>query len=120
MRENLSTKQILIDLLSIKNHVKKLFENQIEFNALVTFLCEKDYYNDDDIPYPTLKEVEAGTGLNSTQLRKQLLRIYENLFNYDSIYNLEFNETEYVFYLNNNKIYGSFTLKKNNEPSKNR
>ncbi|QKJ63339.1 hypothetical protein [Flavobacterium sp. M31R6] len=112
MKQSISTKQILIDLLSIKDQVKKLFENQKEFNSLVTYLCAKDYYNDDNIPFPTLKEIEIGTGLNSNQLRKQLLRIYEDLFNYDPIYNLEFNETEYVFYLNYNKVYGSFTLTK--------
>ena len=112
MEQKISTKQVLIDILSIKFQVKKIFENREEFNSLLTFLCEKDYYNDDEIPFPTLKEIESRTGLNGNQLRKQLLKIYNELFNYDSKYNLEFNETEYVFYLNNNKVYASFTLKK--------
>jgi len=57
----LSVKRILIDLLSIKDQLKMLFNNNTEYATLINFLTEKDYYNDDDIPLPSLKEIESKT-----------------------------------------------------------
>ncbi|MBC5836732.1 hypothetical protein [Flavobacterium muglaense] len=107
----LSVKRILIDLLSIKDQLKMLFNNNTEYATLINFLTEKDYYNDDDIPLPSLKEIESKTGLKTNQLRNQLLNIYQELFEYDSNKTLEFNNKEYFFFLEFNKTYASFTLK---------
>lgn len=109
--QNLSIKRILIDLLSIKDQLKRLFKNESEYTTLINFLTEKDYYNDDDIPLPNLKDIESKTGLKSNQLRKQLLNIYQELFEYDSEKILDFNSKEYYFHFDSNKTYASFTLK---------
>lgn len=42
--QNLSVKRILIDLLSIKDQLKRLFKNDSEYTTLINFLTEKDYY----------------------------------------------------------------------------
>ena len=54
-----SPKHILVDLLAIQCQLKALFAEQ-EYEAIIAFLTAKDYYNDYELAYPTLKEVEAG------------------------------------------------------------
>ena len=95
----LSVKRILIDLLPIKDQLKMLFNNNTEYTTLINFLTEKDYYNNDDIPLPSLKEIQSKTGFKTNQLRNQLLNIYQELFEYDSDKTLEFNNKEYSSFL---------------------
>lgn len=40
-----------------------LFNNNTEYATLINFLTEKDYYNDDDIALPSLKEIGSKTGI---------------------------------------------------------
>jgi transposase InsO family protein len=67
----LSIRRILIDLLSIKDQLKMLFNNNTEYATLINFLTEKDYY--DNIPLPSLKEIEFKTGLKTNKLRNKLV-----------------------------------------------
>lgn len=85
-----------------------LFNFNTEYTTLINFFTEKDYNDDDDIPIPSLKEIESKTGLQTNQLRKQLLNIYQELFEHDSNKILEFNNKEYYFFLDFNKTYASF------------
>lgn len=66
-----------------------------EYWELIDFIKSKDFYSDDNVRYPTLKEVEKLTGLKTYQLRKQIKGLYslmieqEGLLNFDKIeYNL--------------------------------
>lgn len=59
----LSVKRILINSLSVKDQLKMLFNNNTEYATLINFLTEKDYYNDDDIALPSLKEIGSKTGI---------------------------------------------------------
>lgn len=105
-----SPKHILVDLLSIHCQLKTLFKDDKGYSSIINFLDSKDYYNDPDIPYPTLKEVQLATGLSPTHLRKKLSEMYERLFGYEIPIRMDFSKTEYNFYLENNKIYEQFTL----------
>ncbi|EIA08591.1 hypothetical protein [Flavobacterium frigoris] len=77
------------------------FNNNTEYATLINFLTEKKYYNDDDIPLPTLKEIKSKTGLKT----KQLLNIYQELFEYHSNKTLEFNNKEYFFFIDFNNLF---------------
>ncbi|GAA0723856.1 hypothetical protein GCM10009430_27740 [Aquimarina litoralis] len=83
MKQKLSIKRILIDLISIQPQIKEYFKDNIKYKKVVDFICAKDYFNDDDLPYPTLKEVEVGTGLSSQKVRKLLNEMYKDLFDYE-------------------------------------
>ena len=98
MNQTISVKQILYDIFSIKEQVIKLYKGKERYKGLITFLEAKDYFNDEDIPYPTLKQVESDTGLKTHQIRKQLNEIYESLFNYE--YTFDFNDVEIYFSVN--------------------
>ena len=72
MEQNISVKQILVDLLSIKEQVMNAFKGIAKYQALLAFLTAKDYYNDENLSIPTFKEIENQTGLKTHQIRKQL------------------------------------------------
>ena len=110
LKESLSPKHILVDLISIQCQLKDLFKNDEQYRSIIEFLGAKDYYNDPDIPYPTMKEVEKGTGLSPTQLRKKLLEMYAHIFDYESQDMLKFEKTEYSFYLTNFDLHGQFEV----------
>lgn len=105
-----SPKHILVDLLSIHCQLKSLFKGEEQYSVIIDFLDAKDYYNDPDISYPTLKEVQEATGLSTSNVRKRLSEMYERLFGYETTVRLDFHKTEYNFYLENEKMYEQFTL----------
>jgi hypothetical protein len=110
LKENLSPKQILVDLSSVQCQLKDLFKNDNQYDSIIEFLSAKDYYNDPDIPFPTMKEVERGTGLSTAQLRKKLLEMYERLFDFGTDHGLRFTKTQYTFYLTNYEMHSQFVV----------
>lgn len=57
MALKLSIKQVLLDILSIKEQVLNHFNGNEKYKTLLSFLYEKDYYNDDDLAIPSLTEL---------------------------------------------------------------
>jgi hypothetical protein len=110
VKQNLSPKQILVDLISIKCQLKDLFKSDERYTTIIDFLNSKDYYNDPDIPYPTMKDAEQGTALSSARLRKKLLEMYEYVFDFESGNGLQFPKVEYTFYLKNYDIHSQFEV----------
>ena len=104
MEKNISVKRILLDILSIKEQVIVAFNGVSKYEILLTFLTAKDYYNDDDLPIPTLKEIERHTGLKTSQLRTQLKNIYKELFDHT----FSFKKVEIIFDVEYFKRYGYF------------
>jgi hypothetical protein len=87
MENKISVKQILIDLLSIREQVFKKYGDNDEYKYLLDFLMTKDYYNDDGLPFPTLKQIKKATGLGIYRTRRQLETIYLELFDgFSNIY----------------------------------
>jgi len=108
MELKLSLKRVLLDILSIKKQVYESFKDKEEYRKLLILLMEKDYYEDEDIPIPTLKEIEISLGLSSQQLRKMLKNIYNEFFSYENTYKMKFHTTEIHFYLDYLKRFASF------------
>jgi hypothetical protein len=111
MEHQISVKQILVDLISIMPQIIKEFSNNEKYKPLIDFLNAKDYYYDDDLPYPTLKQIEAETGIKSYHLRKQLKEIYGHLFDYEYDYNFDFSKTELIINVEYFKRYATFNCK---------
>ncbi|AJR04811.1 hypothetical protein [Siansivirga zeaxanthinifaciens] len=111
MKYSSTPKEILYSILSILPQVSKEFGNKEKYKSLISFLSAKDYYNDYDIPYPTMKEIEAVTGLKSYQLRKQLTEIYDKIFAFDEDFEFEFNKTTMLIHVEYHKNFGAFNCK---------
>lgn len=104
MEQNISVKRILPDILSIKEQVIAAFKENVKYETLLAFLFKEDYYNDEDLAIPTLKEIEKHTGLKTSQLRTQLKNIYKELF-HDTF---DFKKIEIFFDVEYFKRYGYF------------
>lgn len=104
MENKISVKQILIDLLTIREQVFKKYGGNEEYKDLLDFLMAKDYCNDDDLPFPTLKQIEEATGLGTYRTRRQLETIYRELL--DCF--LDFNNVVISFNIEYHKTYGHF------------
>lgn len=111
LKENLSPKHILVDLLSVHCQLSDFFKNDEQYKPIINFLNSKDYYNDPDIPYPTLKEAEKETGLSATKLRKFIVEMYSRIFDFESGDSLKFSKAEYSFYMKHYDLHAQFTLK---------
>ena len=96
--EKFSARNALYDLFSIAPQLKNVRNNRPEFDALIGFILSKDFYKDEEIPYPTLKEVEEELGLKTHTLRKLIKDLYNDILNQEKPF-LKFKKTEIVFYL---------------------
>ncbi|WMI64104.1 hypothetical protein RBH94_08470 [Aestuariibaculum sp. YM273] len=111
MRHPSTPKEILYSILSILPQISKEFGNNEKYRPLISFLLAKDYYNDYDIPYPTMKEIEEVTKLKPYQLRKQLTEIYAKLFAFDEGFEFEFYKTTMLVHVEYFKNFGAFNCK---------
>lgn len=107
MNEGVSIKRILLDLLFIKEQVIEHFKNNEKYMELLNFLDAKDYL-DNGIPLPTFKEIEKQTGIKIYHIRKQLLEIYEILFNSEEDIEFDFKTCDIYFFITNRKKHASF------------
>lgn len=101
MNDTPSIKQIIIDFIYIREQLKILFKDKIEYQPIVDFLLAKDYLDDDlEIPFPRMKDIEEATGLKSHMLRKLLLQMHNHIFGFTNNCKLTFNKVLYHFYIN--------------------
>ncbi|WP_335967335.1 hypothetical protein [Galbibacter sp. PAP.153] len=112
MEDKISIKRTLLDLLAIPEQVSIAFDDNPRYQKLLSFLLSKDFYNDDNLSIPTLKEIEAETGLKSYHVRKQIEEMYEYLYDYESGFEFQFGKLEIFFWLNSNKKSACFKCKK--------
>ena len=101
MKTQVSVKQIVIDFIYLKNQLRDLFKNNIEYKPIVEFLLAKDYLDEElNLPFPKIKDVEESTGLKAYTLRKILLKMHSEIFSYDTNrLNLKFQKVLYHFYI---------------------
>ncbi|MBD0833743.1 hypothetical protein [Aestuariibaculum sediminum] len=108
MKHSISVKQTLVDIISILPQIFQEFRKDEKYCKLLDYLNEKDFFNDEDLPYPTIKQIEAETGLKSHHIRKQLKDLYASLFDYEYGYRFHFDKTEYCFIVDHFKNYATF------------
>jgi hypothetical protein len=101
MNDTPSIKQILIDFIYIREQLKILFKDKIEYQPIVDFLLAKDYLDDDlEIPFPRMKDIEEAKGLKSHMLRKLLLQMHNHIFGFSNNLKLSFSKVLYHFTIN--------------------
>ena len=95
---------MLLDLSSMRSRAMGLLKNGKDYNTLLAAITEKDYYYDDSLKLPSLKELAEYTGLKYDVVRRQLRQIYEDLLPHDENGTpFYFNKVKYVFYLDGYK-----------------
>ncbi|HEY9185595.1 MAG TPA: hypothetical protein VIM94_09740 [Salegentibacter sp.] len=107
--ENLPAKQALYDLFAIASQLNKVLKVRPDLEILIKFILSKDFYFDEDTRYPSLKEVEAQTGLSTYQLRKQIKDLYEFTLEEDDPI-LSFEKGNIIFFISYLDQYYQFSL----------
>ena len=97
MKFQCSPKGMIMDISSMRSFAAQLLGKGKKYDRLLSCLLEKDYYNDDELPFPSVKYLKTYLGLNEYQVRKQLELIYHDLIYTERKRHIV--ETEYVFYL---------------------
>ena len=83
----LSSRQMLLDIGSMSKQASRLLDQGKEYNALLQAIIEIDFYYNDNVSIPSLKELSDRTGIDYNRSRKLLRLIYEDLFCLDDEYN---------------------------------
>jgi len=94
-----SPKGMIMDISSMRSFATQFLGKGKAYDRMLSYILEKDYYNDDELQFPTIKFLMTYLGLNEYQVRKQLEQIYHDLIY--SHKGRDIIETEYVFYLSN-------------------
>ncbi|APG59006.1 hypothetical protein [Christiangramia salexigens] len=92
----ISTKQALLDLIHVDVHLPKIASDYPEFKPITDFIIEGDFLNEEeDKPYPTVKDVAEHTDIRYDKVRKQVLKLYDLMFPFLENRYLKFTEVKY-------------------------
>lgn len=98
MEKTLSSKGVLLDISSMRGFASQLLGKGKRYEALLRLIIEKDYYNDNDLPLPSLKELQERLGLKYALVRKHLFEIYDDLLDHqENSIDFSIKSVEYVF-----------------------
>ncbi len=73
-------------------------------------MMSKDFL-DNDSSIPSLKQIAIDLNLKPHELRRQIKNVYEQFFESDEYYSLDFSETKIIFDLSYFKNRGNFKIK---------
>ena len=110
MHKKITTRQAILDICSMRNQAMKLLSEENDYSPLLHVPTEKDYYYDEDLDVPTLKWLLERTGLKYYKVRKQILKIYQDLVvDYDKFIKRPFSysSVEFWFYIEGFRNYGT-------------
>lgn len=93
--KDFSIKQALVDLLYVSVHLPKIGEDYPDLKPLIQYLVENKSLDEDDIPYPSIKDVAEATNIKYDKVRKQITRIYELMFPFMEHPYLNFSKVKY-------------------------
>ena len=100
MEEKLSSKEMIMDISSMRSRAIELLKEDKDYHTLLTAITEKDYYYDDSIGLPSIKELVEQTGVKYDLIRKQLKQIYEDLLPlHEASKPFQFHKVNFSFYI---------------------
>jgi hypothetical protein len=96
MIKNPSAKEIIKDVLKMRNLVIRWLDKSKKYYPIFKALTDKDYYNSEDLAWPNIKELSEMTGISYYSTRKLLVDGYIDMYyeNFDhpiEIQNLKYN-----------------------------
>ncbi|WP_320112298.1 hypothetical protein [Draconibacterium orientale] len=100
MENQITTKGMMIDILSQRNFAKQLVGEGKDYDDVLNWLLAKDYYYDEDLPYPSIKELTEDLNISYSVARRLISCIYNELSEvYRNKIDYSIPEVEYIFYL---------------------
>ena len=109
MEKKLYAKDILVDIKSMAGFAKQLLGKGRDYDVLLDHLLST--FCIDDIPQPSLKQLQNQLNITYTILHKQILSIYDDLMNYEeNEIDYSVKKVEYIFSLRYFDRYVSFKL----------
>lgn len=101
MDRNLSPKGMILDICSQRSRARKLIDKFPEYSALLKYLTDQDYYNDDDLSIPSIKQIAESINLTYDKVRRQMKKVYSQLTAYENLDEFPFGieNTNVTFYV---------------------
>lgn len=115
MKPKITPKDIIRDLYYMRNAAKKLDVKDKPYKKLLEFLISADFYDNEDIPIPSISELCVITSVPYRLLRKYLNEIYEDIMSeFWNNESFEIIKTKYKFLINHLDQWASISY--NNLP----
>lgn len=101
METKLSPKGMILDLCSQRSRLISMKDNLSDYSALLDFITDKDYYNEENLSIPSLKEISSSINISYDKLRRQLKKLYTEVSSYERTDQFPFitKTTKVLFYL---------------------
>lgn len=100
MENKITARSMLKDIWAMRKFALQLTGRGRAYDTLLKHILKDDYYYDEDIRYPILKEIQSELGLSYSVVRNQIQEIYSDL---EDVYNNEVDYTikdvDYIFFL---------------------
>jgi hypothetical protein len=110
IERTLSPKGMILDICSMRSRAKKLLINEPEYASLLRVITAEDYYNDEELKIPSVKDLAAEAEISYSVARRQLGVIYDHLCSYDEKLDFPFNFPVSRILISINGIYGHRTI----------
>ena len=110
MERTFSTKGMILDICSMRSRAKKLLKLNPEYSSLLSVIISNDYYYDEDLKFPTIKELSEKAGISYGIARRHLKLIYDNLCSYDERFDFAFDFKEVTILISINGPFGHRTI----------
>lgn len=110
MNERLPSKKMILDITSMRSRAKEYLNTGKDYNDLLKTITDQEYYYNEDLPIPTMKELAELSGISYSKIRKQLDKIYFDLvLNAQDDKPFNFSKIKYTFSLKGYRNYSHFT-----------
>jgi hypothetical protein len=94
--DTISSKDIILDIGSMQTMAKQLVGKGKPYEPILVELLKTDYYYEDDLPLPSMKELSQITGIKYDKTRKLLRDLYfDIIYPEESGINFSVNKVEY-------------------------
>jgi hypothetical protein len=99
MKKNPSTKQIILDVIRMRNYVISHIDKSKKYYPIFKILTAKDYINSEDSFFPNVKILSEMTGISYDATRKLLVDGYIDIYNQTDDHPIEIKNCIYDFHL---------------------
>jgi len=106
MERKLSTKAMILNICSQISRLTKAKDKFKDYIEIIEFFAEKDYYNDESISLPMIKDIAKSLNMSYGRIRNQIEKIYSIMIKYDFNEQNPFKVSETNFYFQIRSSYG--------------
>lgn len=116
MERNPTPKGMILDICSMRSRAIKLMKFENDYNPLLRVITEEDYYYNEDLKFPSLKDFAALADIKYDKARRQLVKIYNDLCSYELAESIPFECQKTEIWISMSGMYESKTIQIENLP----